>query len=56
VKCMDDRALAGLRVIELGRMVAAPYCAKLMADLGADVIKVEAPGTGDPNAAPSSST
>ena len=45
---METRALDGLRVLELGSMVAAPYCAKLMADLGADVVKVEAPGAGDP--------
>ena len=40
--------LAGLSVLELGRMVAAPYCGKLLADLGADVLKLERPGTGDP--------
>jgi len=33
--------LAGLRVIELGRFIAAPYCGQLFADGGADVIKVE---------------
>ena len=36
-------ALAGLRVVEFGDMVAAPYAAKLMADLGAEVVKVEPP-------------
>jgi CoA:oxalate CoA-transferase len=45
---MNGGSLAGLSVLELGRMVAAPYCAKLFADLGADVIKLEAPGVGDP--------
>ncbi|MEM8924310.1 MAG: CoA transferase [Actinomycetota bacterium] len=37
------RGLDGVRVLELGEMVSAPYAAKLMADLGADVIKVEPP-------------
>jgi CoA:oxalate CoA-transferase len=45
---MKRGSMAGLSVLELGRMVAAPYCAKLLADLGADVVKVEAPGVGDP--------
>lgn len=39
----NNEALAGIRVVELGQMVSAPYCAKLFADFGADVIKVEAP-------------
>src|SRR5215204_6534371 len=43
------RALEGLRVVECGGMVAAAYAAKMMADLGAEVIKVEPPGTGDPS-------
>ena len=45
---MTSGALSGLSVLELGSMVAAPYCAKLLGDLGADVVKVEAPGLGDP--------
>ena len=40
--------LEDLRVLELGRFISAPYCGKLLADLGAEVIKVEPPGTGDP--------
>ncbi len=45
---MAEHALAGLRVIECGGMVSAAYAAKLMADLGAEVVKVEPPGSGDP--------
>lgn len=40
-------ALAGLKVVELGEMVSAPYAAKLMADMGAEVVKIERPGAGD---------
>ena len=42
-------ALAGFRVLEVGSMVAVPWCGKLLAALGADVVKVEPPGTGDPS-------
>ncbi|MGW4204877.1 CaiB/BaiF CoA transferase family protein [Streptomyces sp. NPDC004726] len=42
------RPLDGLVVLEMGQYIAAPYCAMMLADLGADVIKVERPGTGDP--------
>ncbi|MBW2421624.1 MAG: CoA transferase [Deltaproteobacteria bacterium] len=40
-------ALEGLRIVELGQGVSAPFCAKLLADYGAEVIKVELPGEGD---------
>ena len=41
-------ALAGLKVLELGQLIAGPFAAKTLADFGADVIKIETPETGDP--------
>src|SRR5687767_2706262 len=41
-------ALAGVRVVELANYVAGPYAGALLADLGADVVKVEVPPRGDP--------
>jgi len=40
--------LAGLKVLELGQLIAGPFAAKTLADFGADVVKIETPGTGDP--------
>jgi len=45
---MTRRPLEGLRVLDLGTRVAAPFCAGLLGEQGAEVIKVEKPGQGDP--------
>ena len=40
--------LKGLKVVEMGQLIAGPFCGQLLGDLGAEVIKVEPPGAGDP--------
>ena len=45
---IDPQALAGLRVLELGQLIAGPFAAGMLAGFGAEVIKVEPPGLGDP--------
>ena len=42
------RPLAGIRVLELGALIAGPFCAKILAEFGADVVKLEPPQIGDP--------
>ena len=45
---MHPSALNGIRVLELGQLIAGPFAAKILGEFGAEVIKIEAPGTGDP--------
>jgi len=45
---ISPAALKGVRVIEMGQLIAGPFCGKTLGEFGADVIKIEAPGAGDP--------
>lgn len=45
---VSSGALGDIRVVELGQLLAGPFCGQLLGDMGADVIKVEQPGAGDP--------
>ncbi|MCA0324188.1 MAG: CoA transferase [Proteobacteria bacterium] len=45
---LTPAALAGVRVIEMGQLIAGPFCGKTLGEFGADVVKIEAPGAGDP--------
>jgi crotonobetainyl-CoA:carnitine CoA-transferase CaiB-like acyl-CoA transferase len=47
-EALPTRPLAGLRVLEMGALIAGPFCAKILAEFGADVVKLEPPGHGDP--------
>ena len=42
------QVLAGIKVLELGQLIAGPFCGKTLGDFGAEVIKIEPPGLGDP--------
>ncbi|WP_120968954.1 CoA transferase [Comamonas sp. lk] len=42
------RALEGVKVVEMGQLIAGPFCGKTLGEFGADVVKIEAPGAGDP--------
>ncbi|WP_433475930.1 CaiB/BaiF CoA transferase family protein [Spirillospora sp. CA-142024] len=44
----DAAALGDLRVVEMGQLLAGPFCGQLLGDFGAEVVKIEPPGTGDP--------
>jgi len=42
------KPLAGIKVVEFGTLIAGPFCSRILAEFGAEVIKIEAPGEGDP--------
>ena len=45
---MAEKPLAGVRVLELGQFIAGPFTGKFFAEFGAEVVKIEPPGQGDP--------
>ncbi len=45
---MSEKPLKGLKVLEMGQLIAGPFCGAILAGFGAEVIKIEKPGTGDP--------
>ena len=45
---MTKGALDGIRVVEMGQLIAGPFCGQLLGDMGAEVVKIEPPGKGDP--------
>ena len=45
---LNPSALAGVKVVEMGQLIAGPFCGKTLGEFGADVVKIEAPGAGDP--------
>lgn len=45
---LTPMALEGVRVVEMGQLIAGPFCGKTLGDFGAEIIKIEATGTGDP--------
>lgn len=47
-KQSNNGPLAGLKILEMGQLIAGPFCGRLMAEFGAEVIKIEPPGSGDP--------
>jgi crotonobetainyl-CoA:carnitine CoA-transferase CaiB-like acyl-CoA transferase len=44
----SEQPLSGLKVLELGQLIAGPFTTRLLGEFGADIIKVEPPGKGDP--------
>ena len=47
-QALSPSALAGVKVVEMGQLIAGPFCGKTLGEFGADVVKIEAPGAGDP--------